>query len=54
METRNPSREELAQRVARFDQLHPMSTAKDLADIPQAALDIIFARALMTMWKGKK
>ena len=47
MKPRNPSREELAQRVARFDQLQPMSTAKDLADIPQAARDIIFARTLM-------
>ena len=47
MEPRNPSREELAQRVARFDQLQPMSTAKDLADIPQEAMDIIFARTLM-------
>ncbi len=47
MEPRNPSREELAQRVARFDQLQPMSTAKELADIPQEAMDIIFARTLM-------
>lgn len=47
MEPRNPSREELAQRVARFDQLQPMSTAKALADIPQEAMDIIFARTLM-------
>ena len=47
MEPRNPSREELEQRVARFDQLQPMSTSKDLADIPQDAKDIIFARTLM-------
>ena len=47
MEPRNPSREELEQRVARFDQLQPMSTFKDRADIPQGAKDIIFARKLM-------
>ena len=47
MEPRNPSREELEERVARFDQLQPMSTFKDRADIPQGAKDIIFARKLM-------
>jgi len=47
METRNPTHEELAKRVARFDRLQPMSTVKDLASVPQDAMDIIFARKLM-------
>ena len=42
-----PTREDLERRVARFDQLQPMSTARDLGWTPQAAMDIIFARKLM-------
>ena len=47
MTTQNPTAEELGERTARFDALAPMSTAADLAHIPQAAMDIIFARKLM-------
>ncbi len=47
MAARNMTKEELAQRVARFDQLQPMSTSKDMADVPQEAMDVIFARKLM-------
>ena len=47
MPKRNMDREEIAQRVARFEKLQPMSTAKDFADVPQAAMDVIFARTLM-------
>ena len=46
-ENRNMTKEEMARRVARFDQLQPMSTAKDMADVPQDAMDVIFARTLM-------
>ncbi len=47
MANRNMTKEEIAQRVARFDQLQPMSTAKDMADVSQDAMDVIFARTLM-------
>ena len=47
MANRNMTKEEIAQRVARFDQLQPMSTAKDMADVSQDAMDVIFARRLM-------
>ena len=47
MENRNMTKEEISQRVARFDQLQPMSTSKDMADVPQEAMDVIFARKLM-------
>jgi mannose-6-phosphate isomerase-like protein (cupin superfamily) len=42
-----PTAEELAQRVGRFRELKPMSTATDLAWVPQAAMDIIYARKIM-------
>jgi len=42
-----PTREDLERRVARFDRLQPMSTARDLGWTPQTAMDIIFARKLM-------
>jgi quercetin dioxygenase-like cupin family protein len=43
-----PTREELERRVSRFSQLKQMTTAtKDLAWVPQEAIDIIFARKLM-------
>jgi quercetin dioxygenase-like cupin family protein len=43
-----PTREELDRRVSRFAKLQPMSTAtKDLAWVPQDAMDIVFARKLM-------
>ena len=47
MANRNMTKEEISQRVARFDRLQPMSTAKDMADVPQDAMDVIFARRLM-------
>jgi quercetin dioxygenase-like cupin family protein len=46
-EIRTPTREELAKRIARFDALQPMSTAKDLDWVPQPAKDVIFARKIM-------
>jgi quercetin dioxygenase-like cupin family protein len=47
MKTANLTRPELEKRIARFDKLQPMSTAKDLASVPPAAYDIVFARKLM-------
>lgn len=47
MKTVTLSRGELEGRIARFDKLQPMSTAKDLASVPQEAYDIVFARKLM-------
>lgn len=44
---RTPSRAELDKRIARFDRLEPMSTAKDLDWVPLAAKDIVFARKIM-------
>lgn len=41
-----PTAEEIARRVARYDALRPMSTSDDLAHVPQAAKDIVFAREL--------
>jgi quercetin dioxygenase-like cupin family protein len=42
-----PTKDELNKRISRFDQLQPMSTAKDLGWVPQAAMDVIYARKLM-------
>jgi quercetin dioxygenase-like cupin family protein len=47
MKTVTLSRGELEGRIARFDKLQPMSTAKDLASVPQEAYDVVFARKLM-------
>ncbi len=47
MPNNNLTPKELSDRTARFGELEPMSTAKDLAHIPQAAMDIVFARKLM-------
>jgi mannose-6-phosphate isomerase-like protein (cupin superfamily) len=44
---RVPSAQELEKRIGRFAALQPMSTAADLAWLPQAAKDIVFARTLM-------
>ncbi|MBI3516380.1 MAG: cupin domain-containing protein [Proteobacteria bacterium] len=44
---RTPSRAELDKRIARFEQLQPMSTSKDLDWVPQPAKDIVFARKIM-------
>lgn len=46
-EIRTPSRQELDKRIGRFTALQPMSTAKDLEWMPQAAKDIVFARKIM-------
>ncbi len=42
-----PSRAELEKRIARYDKLEPMSVAKDLAWVPQAAKDVVYARKIM-------
>ena len=43
-----PTREELESRVSRFGQLREMSTrTSDLAGVPQAAIDIVFARKIL-------
>ncbi|MBL8380815.1 MAG: cupin domain-containing protein [Burkholderiales bacterium] len=42
-----PSREEMDARLARFAALQPMTTAKDLAWVPQGAMDVVFARKIM-------
>jgi quercetin dioxygenase-like cupin family protein len=47
MKTVRLSRAELEGRIARFDKLQPMSTARDLTSVPQEAYDIVFARKLM-------
>ena len=44
-----PTKDEIAKRISRFDQLQPMSTAKDLDWVPQSAMDIIYARGQQTM-----
>jgi quercetin dioxygenase-like cupin family protein len=45
-EINTPTQDELAKRIGRFANLEPMSTAKDLAWVPQGAMDIIFARTI--------
>lgn len=47
MQTINPSRAEIDERVARFGRLEPMSTMKGNDRVPLAARDIIFARKIM-------
>ena len=47
MQTVNPSRAEIDERVARFGRLEPMSTMKGNDRVPLAARDIIFARKIM-------
>ena len=47
MQTVNPSRAEIDERVARFARLEPMSTMKGNDRVPMAARDIIFARKIM-------
>lgn len=42
-----PSKQEMDARLARYDALQPMSTAADLAWVPQGAMDIVFARKIM-------
>jgi quercetin dioxygenase-like cupin family protein len=42
-----PTKAELEKRVARYDKLQPMSTAKDLEWVPQEAKDVVYARKIM-------
>lgn len=42
-----PSKDEIAGRIGRFEDLQQMSTAQDLEWVGQDALDVIFARKLM-------
>jgi quercetin dioxygenase-like cupin family protein len=43
-----PTREELEARVSRFGQLKEMTTrTKDLVDVPQGAIDVVFARKIL-------
>ena len=45
---RTPTRAELDARISRFDKLREMSTrTSDLADVPQGAIDIVFARKIL-------
>jgi quercetin dioxygenase-like cupin family protein len=43
---RTPSAEEMDSRIGRYDELTPMSTADDLAWVPQEAWDVFFARTI--------
>ena len=47
MKTVSLTRQELETRIARFDKLRQMSTAKDLETVSQEAYDIVFAHKLM-------
>ena len=47
MKTVQMTKEEVAQRTARFDQLQAMSTLKDNPAVPLAARDIFLARKIM-------
>ena len=43
-----PTREELESRISRFGQLREMTTrTSELADVPQGAIDLIFARKIL-------
>ena len=45
---RTPTRAELDARISRFGKLREMSTrTSDLADVPQGAIDIVFARRIL-------
>lgn len=44
-----PTGEELAGRIARYQQLKPMSTSTDLAWVPLGAMDIVYARQILPM-----
>lgn len=47
MKTVKLTRQELEERISRFDKLQPMSSMQDLARVPLEARDIVFARKLM-------
>jgi quercetin dioxygenase-like cupin family protein len=42
-----PTKEQMDARLARFAALQPMTTANDLAWVPQGAMDVVFARKIM-------
>ena len=42
-----PTKAQMDARLARFAALQPMTTADDLAWVPQAAMDVVFARKIM-------
>ena len=44
-----PTAEQLDARIARFDQLTPMSTTDDLAWVPREAWEIFFAQKIMAV-----
>ena len=44
-----PTAEQLASRVARYENLTPMSTATDLAWVPLGAMDVVYARKILPM-----
>jgi hypothetical protein len=47
MDTVQPTRAQIDERIARFDRLQPMSTMKGNDRVPLSAKDIIFARKIM-------
>lgn len=47
MKTVQMTRKDIAERLARYDALQPMSTMKDNHKVSQASKDIIFARVIM-------
>ena len=47
MKTVNLARQDLEERISRFDKLQPMSTMQDIAHVSQEGRDIVFARKLM-------
>ncbi|MDB5367547.1 MAG: hypothetical protein JWM77_3474 [Rhodospirillales bacterium] len=46
MRTIEPTQDDVARRIARFDQLTPIAAQRD-SDLPQAAADLIFSRRLL-------
>jgi quercetin dioxygenase-like cupin family protein len=47
MTIHTPSKAEMDARLARYAALEPMTTAADLAWVPQGAMDVVFARKIM-------
>lgn len=44
-----PTKEEVDSRIARYERLEPMSISQDLAWVPQAAMDVVYARTILPM-----
>lgn len=42
-----PTKDEIEARLGRYSELAPMTTASDLAWMPQGAMDVVFARKIM-------